>query len=85
MTKPEARAQALGALYAADVLGADTVDVEHLGARAAALATATWLHRADIDAAIEAASTRWRIDRMPAIDRTLGRSILRFVSLTHSL
>ena len=73
MTKPEARAQALGALYSADVLGTESVDVEHLSGRAATLATATWLHRADIDAAIDAASTRWRIDRMPAIDRTILR------------
>ena len=73
MTKPEARAQALGALYAADVLGTDAVDVDHLGGRATTLATSTWLHRGDIDAAIEAASTRWRIDRMPAIDRTILR------------
>jgi N utilization substance protein B len=73
MTRPDARAQALGALYAADVLGTEGVDVEHLGGRAAALATTTWDHREDIDAAIDAASTRWRIDRMPAIDRTILR------------
>ena len=73
MTRPDARAQALGALYAADVLGTEGVDVEPLGSRAAALATATWDHREDIDAAIGAASTRWRIDRMPAIDRSVLR------------
>lgn len=73
MARQEARTQALGALYAADVLTQASVDVSGLTTRAAGLATGTWGHRAEIDAEIDAVSTRWRIDRMPAVDRTILR------------
>ena len=73
MTKEEARARALGALYAADVLQSDEIDVSTLGARPARLASGTWKHRGELDAAIDAASARWRIDRMPAVDRNILR------------
>ena len=69
----DVRVEALGALYAADVLGADQVDVTNLSRRAARLASGTWEDRPTIDAAIGAASDSWRIERMPAIDRNLLR------------
>jgi transcription antitermination protein NusB len=73
--------QALGALYAADVLNADDVETSHLSQRASALATGTWAHRAQLDEAIAETSTGWRVERMPAVDRTilrLGAYELRF-------
>ena len=73
MTKEEARAKALGALYAADVLHADDIDASGLGARPARLALGPWEPRASLDSAIDEASTRWRIDRMPAVDRNILR------------
>jgi transcription antitermination protein NusB len=69
----EARSQAVGAMYAADVLGLDAVDTEGLSARATRLAEGTWQHRIELDAAISGAATTWRIERMPAVDRTILR------------
>ncbi|MGI9529569.1 MAG: transcription antitermination factor NusB [Acidimicrobiia bacterium] len=73
MSKQEARAQALGALYGADVLSLEGIDASGLSARASALATGTWDHREAIDTALDAASTHWRIERMPAVDRNILR------------
>jgi len=73
MSKQEARAQALGALYGADVLSLDEVDSSGLSRRASALATGTWTDREAIDEALGSASTRWRIERMPAVDRNILR------------
>ena len=73
MARQEARTQALGALYAADVLDLPKVDPTSISKRASRLAVGTWEHRAAIDAEIDNASTRWRIDRMPAVDRTILR------------
>lgn len=65
--------QALSALYAADILRHDDVDTDGLSARAARLAEGTWLHREDLDVAISSAAEAWRIERMPAVDRTILR------------
>lgn len=65
--------QAVGALYAADVLRLESVDTSQLSQRAAALATGTWEHRAELDEAIARAATGWRVERMPAVDRTILR------------
>ena len=73
MTRQEPRAQALGALYAADALHMEDVDVDSLSARAAALASGTWMHREELDRAISDVSSSWRIERMPAVDRALLR------------
>ena len=75
MSGPEAREQALGALYAADQGGGDP-DLSGLSARAAALAGTVWTERASLDAALDAASTRWRVERMPPIDRNVLRIAL---------
>ena len=73
MPKEEARVQALGALYATDVLSREAVDTSTMSTRAAALAEGTWENRAEIDALIESVSTSWRVDRMPAVDRNIVR------------
>ena len=73
MARPEARVQALGALYAADVLSLPAIDENGLSGRARGLATGTWAHREEIDASIDAASDRWRVERMPAVDRSILR------------
>jgi N utilization substance protein B len=69
----EPRVQALGVLYAADVLKLEVIDVERMSARSARLASGTWEHRDRIDAAISGAATAWRIERMPAVDRSILR------------
>ena len=73
MARPEARVQALGALYAADVLSLSAIEEEGLSGRARGLATGTWAHRGEIDSSIDAASDRWRVERMPAVDRSILR------------
>jgi N utilization substance protein B len=69
----EAREQALGALYAADSRGLEDIDFTKISQRAAVLAEGTWQRREDIDLLITAASTRWRIERMPVVDRNILR------------
>lgn len=73
MSSEEARVQALGALYAADVLHYDEVDTTKLSKRAAALASGVWISKESIDEVLTDHSTRWRIERMPAVDRNVLR------------
>ena len=73
MKQTEAREQALGALYAADSRGLDEIDFTKVSKRAAALAEGAWENRESIDAAITASSTKWRIERMPVVDRNILR------------
>jgi N utilization substance protein B len=73
VTRVEAREEALDALYAADARDLDEIDVTTISARAANLAEGTWTHRDAIDEAITLASTSWRIERMPAVDRNILR------------
>ena len=70
---PSDRADALGALYAADTTNRDDVDTSGLSARAAHLAESTMRHREELDNAITAAGSSWRIDRMAAVDRNILR------------
>jgi len=69
----EAREQALGALYAADSRGLDEIDFSKISKRAAQLAKGTWNRREEIDKAITESSDRWRIERMPVVDRNILR------------
>jgi N utilization substance protein B len=69
----EAREQALGALYAADSRGLEDIDFTKISKRAALLAEGTWDNRVHIDAVISASSTKWRIERMPVVDRNILR------------
>ncbi|MBA2337092.1 MAG: transcription antitermination factor NusB [Acidimicrobiia bacterium] len=72
MTRPEAREEALAALYAAEAT-AGPPDIDGLSARGARLVTAVWQRRADLDAAIAARAHGWRVERMPTVDRTILR------------
>lgn len=71
MSKQDAREQALGLLYAAD-LGSDSAPIAPTG-RAGRLAAGVEEHLPEIDAEIESRSTGWRITRMPAVDRAILR------------
>lgn len=73
MRQTEVREQALGALYGADARGLEEIDFTKISKRAAALAEGTWGHREAIDAAITESSTKWRIERMPVVDRNILR------------
>lgn len=73
MRNTEAREQALTALYTADTRRLDNIDITTLSKRAAVLAEGTWRSRDTIDERISATSTRWRIERMPVIDRNIIR------------
>lgn len=73
MTADAARVGALGALYAADARSMEMIDITKVSVRAASLAEGTWENREAVDAAITAASTRWRLERMPAVDRNILR------------
>jgi len=84
----EAREQALGALYAADSRGLDEIDFTKVSKRAAVLAEGTWENREHIDAAITASSTKWRMERMPVVDRNilrLGVYELQYSDLTKAI
>ena len=84
----DVRVDALGALYAADVLRSEGIDGTALSHRAAALAFGTWQHRHAIDAVIERVSTGWRVDRMNAVDRNiirLGTFELRYTELAKGI
>ncbi len=82
MSGEEARVQALGALYAADVLRYDEVDTAKISKRAAGLASGTWSNRESIDGTLSEHSTSWRIERMPPVDRNILR--LGIFELLHS-
>ncbi|MCB1246981.1 MAG: transcription antitermination factor NusB [Acidimicrobiia bacterium] len=73
--KPEARIEALDVLYAADRVRAEaTADsITGLSAKASRLVDGVREHRVAIDEAIEAVAIDWRIERMPAVDRTVLR------------
>ncbi len=76
MTRLEAREEALRALYAADQRGLDLPEVDGLSNRARGLAEGTWRNRAGLDTALQRASTTWRVERMPAVDRNVLRLAL---------
>ncbi len=73
MTRPEAREQALSAVYAAEQRRLDEPETDGLSRRAAALAAGIWGCRTELDEALERVSTRWRVTRMPVIDRNVLR------------
>jgi N utilization substance protein B len=73
--RPEAREEALKRLYEADQRNAAPNSAD-LGRRAAEMVDGVWAERAELDAAIGAASRRWRVERMPPIDRNVIRIAL---------
>lgn len=80
MSKPSARDQALRVLYAADLTGAEP-ELTGLSGRARRYVEGTWADRQLLDAAISAAATGWRIERMPAVDRNIIRLALHELRL----
>lgn len=82
MSGEEARVQALGALYAADVLRYDEVDTAKISKRAAGLARGAWTNQESIDGILSEHSTSWRIERMPPVDRNILR--IGIYELLHS-
>lgn len=75
MSKASARDQALSALYAADMTGSEP-DKTGLSARATRYTIGTWDKRKELDVAIAAAATGWRVERMPVVDRNIIRLAL---------
>jgi transcription antitermination protein NusB len=73
-TASEPRELAVQALYEADLRHHDHLeDPGRLPLRARGLAEGVLAERAELDAAIEAASEHWRVERMPAVDRAILR------------
>lgn len=66
-----ARERALLRLYEADQREVD--DADYGDGRAGRLTAGVRAEQAELDAAIEAASTNWRISRMPPVDRAILR------------
>ncbi len=73
--RPEAREEALKRLYEADQRSAVPNSAD-LGKRAAEIVDGVWAEIAELDAAIGAASRRWRVERMPPVDRNVIRIAL---------
>ena len=69
------RVRALEALYADDAVGAAD-QIEVLTGRARRMAEGVVSHLEALDAEIATASDRWRLERMPAVDRTILRLAL---------
>jgi transcription antitermination protein NusB len=73
----EPRDLAIQALYEADQLGLDHIpEGPELVGKARRLAEGAHEHRAELDAAIDAVSDHWRVDRMPVVDRAVIRLAL---------
>lgn len=73
MKRTEAREEVLGALYAADSRKLEAVDITKISKRASELAEGIWDNREAIDELISHASAKWRIERMPVVDRNILR------------
>ncbi len=71
----EARDGALSRLYEADIRR-ETPDSSGLGSRARDIVEGVWEQREDLDEAIGEASTGWRVERMPPVDRNVLRIAL---------
>ncbi len=69
------RDDALAALYEADQRGIEPI-LDGVSDTAAELAASVWDARPDLDRLLEAASTGWRVHRMPPVDRTVLRIAL---------
>jgi N utilization substance protein B len=71
----EARVAALELLYAADVRG-EVPNLEGAGGRARRMAEGVWHHLSELDEELSTASRGWRVERMPAVDRSVLRLAL---------
>jgi N utilization substance protein B len=75
VARTEPRELALQCLYEADQRRADPA-ADDLSGRAADLVAGVWAEREDLDRAIGAASKRWKVERMPPVDRNVLRIAL---------
>jgi N utilization substance protein B len=76
VTRVEPRVSAFQALYAADAVDTEAPETSELGSRARDLTEGTLEHLADLDREIAGAARGWRLERMPAVDRTILRLAL---------
>ncbi len=72
MSRTEPREEALKCLYEAEQRRSDPLTAT-LGRRAAELANGVWTEREALDEAIGKAAQRWRVERMPVVDRNVLR------------
>jgi len=75
MKPAEAREAALRTLYEADQRRS-APDTGDLSDRASEMVEGVWATRDDLDGAIGAVSTGWRVGRMPPVDRNILRIAL---------
>jgi N utilization substance protein B len=73
VSRQQARERAIGLLYAADAGDAAQLESSDTGGRGFRLAHEAWEHLDEIDAALDASATDWRVTRMPAVDRAILR------------
>jgi len=73
VSQQEARERAIGLLYSADAGDLTQLESSEHEGRGFRLAHETWEHVEEIDAALEAQATDWRVERMPAVDRAILR------------
>ena len=73
MSGQEPRERAIGILYSADAGDLTQVESSEHEGRGFRLAHETWAHVEEIDAALDAEATDWRVERMPAVDRAILR------------
>ena len=76
MSGGDARERALRALYAADQVHGDSESGKSLTGRAKRLFDGVLNDKESLDATLEAVSNKWRVDRMPAVDRNILRLAL---------
>ena len=76
MTPQDHREAALHALYEADQRREAVPTLERLSKRSAAIVSGVWGSRESLDVAIGEASTGWRVERMPPVDRNVLRIAL---------
>jgi N utilization substance protein B len=76
VTPQDHREAALHALYEADQRRETIPTPEGLSKRSAAIVSGVWGSRESLDEAIGAASTGWRVERMPPVDRNVLRIAL---------
>jgi len=76
VTPQDHREAALHALYEADQRREAVPTLGGLSKRSAAIVSGVWGSRESLDVAIGEASTGWRVERMPPVDRNVLRIAL---------
>lgn len=71
--KGSAREEALRSLYEADQFPSDDQKSGSGGGRAGRLVAGVQAEQSELDKALDDASTNWRVDRMPPVDRAILR------------